>query len=54
MLDVAEPEEPMAVGKFVGLAAPVVADIRARGKTAILAGGTGLYMDCLLYTSRCV
>ena len=48
MLDVAEPEEPMSVGKFVGLAAPVVADILARGKTAILAGGTGLYMDALV------
>ena len=32
MLDVAEPEEPMSVGKFVGLAAPVVADILARGE----------------------
>ena len=48
MLDVAEPEEPMSVGKFVGLAAPVVADILAWGKTAILAGGTGLYMDALV------
>ena len=32
----------------MGLAAPVVADILARGKTAILAGGTGLYMDALV------
>ena len=39
MLDVAEPSEPMSVGKFVDLAAPVVEDILARGKTAILAGG---------------
>ena len=48
MLDVAEPSEPMSVGKFVDLAAPVVEDILARGKTAILAGGTGLYMDALI------
>lgn len=32
MLDVAEPSEPMSVGKFVDLAAPVVEDILARGK----------------------
>lgn len=48
MLDVAEPSESMSVGKFVDLAAPVVEDILARGKTAILAGGTGLYMDALI------
>lgn len=48
MLDVAEPSEPMSVGKFVDLAAPVLEDILARGKTAILAGGTGLYMDALI------
>ena len=48
MLDVVEPDEGMSVGKFVDLAAPVVQDILARGKVAILAGGTGLYMDALV------
>lgn len=48
MLDVADPWEPMSVGKFTDLAAPILEDILARGKTAILAGGTGLYMDALI------
>ena len=48
MLDVAEPEEAMSVGKFTAMATPVVEDILARGKTVILAGGTGLYMDALV------
>ena len=30
------------------MAAPIVEDILARGKTAIIAGGTGLYMDSLI------
>jgi tRNA dimethylallyltransferase len=30
------------------MATPIVDDIIARGKTAIIAGGTGLYMDALL------
>ena len=48
MLDVAEPNEPMSVGKFTDMAGPIIQDILARGKTAILAGGTGLYMDALV------
>lgn len=48
MMDVAEPDEPMSVGKFTDMAAPIVDDILARGKTAILAGGTGMYMDALI------
>ena len=48
MMDVAEPGEAMSVGKFTDMAAPVVEDILQRGKTAILAGGTGLYMDALI------
>lgn len=48
MMDVAEPEEAMSVGKFTDMAEPILQDILARGKTAILAGGTGLYMDALI------
>ncbi len=48
MMDVADPHEPMSVGKFTDMAAPILEDILARGKTAILAGGTGLYMDALI------
>ena len=48
MMDVAEPWEAFSAGKFVELADPILADILDRGKTAILAGGTGLYMDALI------
>ena len=48
MIDVAGPEEDFSVSKYCCMAAPIVDDIVARGKTAIIAGGTGLYMDSLI------
>ncbi len=48
MLSVAEPWENFSVGKYCDMATPIVDDILARGKTAIIAGGTGLYMDALI------
>ncbi|MGN1016095.1 MAG: tRNA (adenosine(37)-N6)-dimethylallyltransferase MiaA [Faecousia sp.] len=48
MLDVAEPWEDFSVSRYCDQAAPIVEDILSRGKTAIIAGGTGLYMDSLI------
>ena len=48
MIDVAEPHEDFSVSKYCDMAAPIVDDIVARGKTAVIAGGTGLYMDSLI------
>ena len=48
MIDVAEPAEDFSVSRYCAMAAPIVDDIVARGKTAIIAGGTGLYMDSLI------
>ena len=48
MLSVAEPWEDFSVSRYCAMAAPIVDDIIARGKTAIIAGGTGLYMDSLI------
>ena len=48
MLDVAEPDEDFSVSRYCAMASPIVDDILARGKTAIIAGGTGLYMDSLI------
>ena len=48
MLDVAEPEEDFSVSRYCSMATPIVEDILSRGKTAIIAGGTGLYMDALI------
>ena len=48
MLDVAEPWEDFSVSRYCEMATPIVDDIVSRGKTAIIAGGTGLYMDALI------
>ena len=48
MIDVAEPDEDFSVSRYCEMAAPIVDDILARGKTAVIAGGTGLYMDSLI------
>ena len=48
MIDVAEPDEDFSVSRYCAMAAPIVDDIVARGKTVIIAGGTGLYMDSLI------
>ena len=48
MLSVAEPWEDYSVSRYCETATPILEDILARGKTAIIAGGTGLYMDALI------
>ena len=48
MIDICEPEEDFSVSRYCEMATPIVDDIIARGKTAIIAGGTGLYMDSLI------
>ena len=48
MIDIIEPDEDFSVGRYVDMATPIVEDILARGKTAIIAGGTGLYVDNLI------
>ena len=48
MLSVAEAWEDFSVSRYCEMATPIVEDIFSRGKTAIIAGGTGLYMDSLI------
>ena len=48
MLDVANPDEDFSVSRYCEMAGPIVDYILSRGKTAIIAGGTGLYMDALI------
>ena len=48
MIDIIEPDEDFSVGRYVEMATPIVEDILARGKTAVIAGGTGLYVDNLI------
>ena len=48
MLDVAEPTEDFSVSRYCEMATPIVDSILDRGKTCIIVGGTGLYMDSLI------
>ena len=48
MIDIIEPDEDFSVSRYCEMATPIVEDIIRRGKTAIIAGGTGLYMDSLI------
>ena len=48
MIDVADPAESFSAARFVEMADPILRDILSRGKTAVIAGGTGLYVDALI------
>jgi tRNA dimethylallyltransferase len=48
LLDVVRPDEEMTAARFVELADAAIADIAARGRAAIVCGGTGLYVRALL------
>ena len=48
MLDVVDPKKTFTAHDYVRLAKPILDDILARGKTAIICGGTGFYIDALL------
>ena len=48
MLDVADPFDAYSVARYVDEAGQVCDDILSRGKTPVLVGGTGLYIDSLV------
>ena len=48
MLDVADPREDWSVSRYVTAAAAAVEDVLQRGKTPLVVGGTGLYIEGLL------
>jgi tRNA dimethylallyltransferase len=48
LVDVVEPDQEMTAARFVELADRAIADVEARGKPAIVCGGTGLYVRALL------
>ena len=48
LVDVADPSEAYDAGRFAREAAAAIADIRARGKVAVVCGGTGLYLRALI------
>lgn len=48
LFEILSPKKVFTVSDFVLQADTLIADIAARGKTPIIAGGTGLYVDALL------
>jgi len=48
LVDVAEPDEPFSLGRYLDLAQEALADCWARGVLPLLAGGTGQYVWALL------
>ncbi len=48
MIDIVEPEFEYSAGLYKQQAKEIISEILSRGKTPIIAGGTGLYIDILL------
>lgn len=48
-LDIVRPDQSFTVADFKRYAQAAIADIRGRGKIPLLVGGTGLYVDAVIY-----
>ena len=48
-IDLVEPDERFTVADWKQYTETKIADIKARGKVPIITGGTGLYIDALIY-----
>jgi tRNA dimethylallyltransferase len=49
LLDIAEPEDGFSAAIFKRLAVERIAEVSTRGRLPIMVGGTGLYIDSVLY-----
>lgn len=49
LVDIVDPAEPFSVALYQKMAKAAIEDIFSRGKIPIIAGGTGLYLNSLLY-----
>lgn len=49
MIDVVDPDEDFSVADFHDMASQIISDIHKRGNLAIVTGGTGLYLNSLVY-----
>ena len=52
MIDVVAPTKNFSVSDYEGMALPIVEKLLAEGKTPIICGGTGFYINSLLYKSQ--
>lgn len=49
LIDVVAPDEEFSLADFQKLARKVIADVRSRGKLPIMVGGSGLYVDSIIF-----
>ena len=52
MMDVVSPKESFSVSDYETMALPIVKRLLKEGKTPIICGGTGFYINSLLYKSQ--
>ncbi len=52
LVDVVKPTESFSVSDYEGLALPIVERLLQEGKTPVICGGTGFYIQSLLYKSQ--
>ena len=52
MIDVVSPKESFSVSDYEEMALPIVEKLIEEGKTPIICGGTGFYINSLLYKSQ--
>lgn len=51
LIDVLEPDEDFSIAIFKDLVFNAIEDIKSRGKTPILCGGTGFYTNAIMYNT---
>ena len=49
LIDMIDPREPFSVADYQRLAKEAIRDVISRGKIPVISGGTGLYLNSLLY-----
>lgn len=49
LIDILDPKDDFSAAEFSRLARYAISDINKRGKLPVLSGGTGLYMDSVIY-----
>lgn len=52
LLDIKEPEEPFSVAEYQQLVREKISEIQSRGKLPIIVGGSGLYVQAVLFDYR--
>ncbi len=52
MIDVVSPKQNFSVSDYEKMALPIVEELLSKGKTPIICGGTGFYIQSLLYKSQ--